>query len=495
MVEGTTHSERQSSPHIRFREADALDRFHERDPGIQFHKSHGLDPNRASTEVHNSAHIGTHTSGVVWTTERAYEHGYMDHPEEWGNLGQGAPEVEDIPGSFHRPQTIDISINSREYGPTGGIKSLREAVAHLYNTEHREGWDSKYTWENVCIVPGGRSGLIRIAAVIGNIFLAYFVPDYTAYNEMLGIFKNFVAVPVPLEEKNHYWIVPELVKKEVQRGVSAILTSNPRNPTGIVVKDEKLKEIQDICRGKATLVMDEFYSGYYYGSNCDGTTISAAVNVTDVNSDDVLILDGLTKRFRLPGWRIAWILGPKALITALSSCGSYLDGGANVPFQVEAVKLLKPELVRHEMSVLQRHFKDKRDYVLQRLEDMGFELAYIPDSTFYLWLDLSLLPPKIHHGLGFFQECLKEKVLVVPGIFFDINPSRRRELFDSPCHHFVRLSYGPRMDLLEKGLDAMERVLRKNGFVKKIRGTEANEIFQDVYFSSYTAYPEDSSFS
>ena len=44
-------------------------------------------------EVHNSAHIGSHTSGVVWTTERAYEHGYMDHPEEWGNLGQGAPYV------------------------------------------------------------------------------------------------------------------------------------------------------------------------------------------------------------------------------------------------------------------------------------------------------------------------------------------------------------------------------------------------------------------
>ena len=39
------------------------------------------------------------------------------------------------------------------------------------------------------------------------------------------------------------------------------------------------------------------------------------------------------------------------------------------------MKLLKPELVRHEMSVLQQHFKDKRDYVLKRLEDMGLKLA------------------------------------------------------------------------------------------------------------------------
>ena len=45
------------------------------------------------------------------------------------------------------------------------------------------------------------------------------------------------------------------------------------------MKGEKLKEIQDICRKKATLIMDEFYSGYYYGSDCDGTTISSAENV------------------------------------------------------------------------------------------------------------------------------------------------------------------------------------------------------------------------
>jgi hypothetical protein len=41
-------------------------------------------------------------------------------------------------------------------------------VANLYNSHHRVGKESQYTWENVCIVPGGRAGLIRIAAVIGT---------------------------------------------------------------------------------------------------------------------------------------------------------------------------------------------------------------------------------------------------------------------------------------------------------------------------------------
>lgn len=223
----------------------------------------------------------------------------------------------------------------------------------------------------------------------------------------------------------------------------------------------ELAEIQDLCRDHATLISDEFYSGYNYTGDCDGTTISTAENVIDVDEDDVLIIDGMTKRFRLPGWRVAWIIGPKEFIKAIGSCGSYLDGGANVPFQEAAVPMLEPNLVRAEMKALQHHFRDKRDYVVKRLRAMGFVIKYVPDSTFYLWLNLEGLPGPISDGLNFFQACLEEKVIVVPGIFFDLNPARRRDLFDSPCHHFVRFSYGPKMDTLKLGCDGIERVVNK----------------------------------
>ena len=262
-----------------------------------------------------------------------------------------------------------------------------------------------------------------------------------------------------------------------------MLSSNPRNPSGNLTINPELAEIQEVCRGRATLILDEFYGGYNYTSNCDGTVISAAENVEDVNEDDVLIIDGLTKRFRLPGWRVAWVIGPKAFIQALSSCGSYLDGGTNVPFQEAAVPMLEPNKVLGEMKALQTHFKAKRDYVLKRLTDMGFHINNVPEATFYVWLDLEQLPEEINDGLNFFQACLEEKVIVVPGIFLyviptasfrlnflsisntlknsDLSPSRRRDLFDSPCHHFVRLSYGPKLETLKTGLDGIERVLKK----------------------------------
>lgn len=102
----------------------------------------------------------------------------------------GSQVEDDIEGCFQRPTHLDITVASREYAPTAGIKPLREAVAKMYNEHHRKGKPSQYTWENVAIVPGGRAGLIRIAAVLNQAYLGFFIPDYTAYNEMLSLFRN-----------------------------------------------------------------------------------------------------------------------------------------------------------------------------------------------------------------------------------------------------------------------------------------------------------------
>ncbi|KAF2820922.1 hypothetical protein CC86DRAFT_386945 [Ophiobolus disseminans] len=151
-------------------------------------------------------------------SEQAYKHGFLQHPEEWANLGQGAPEVDDsIEGCFKRPKEVDISAHGREYGPTAGIRPLREAVVKLYNEHHRKWRKSQYTWENVCIVPGGRAGLICIAAVLGNCYLGFFIPDYTAYNEMLSLFRNITAIPVPLGEADQYHMSPDKIAEEICR--------------------------------------------------------------------------------------------------------------------------------------------------------------------------------------------------------------------------------------------------------------------------------------
>lgn len=115
-----------------------------------------------------------------------------------------------------------------------------------------------------------------------------------------------------MSAKDGYHIHADKIAEEIARGTSVILTSNPRNPTGHSLDLDELAEIQDICRDRATIIFDEFYAGFRYDHDCDGSTISAAANVVDVNDDDVIIIDGLTKRFRLPG-----VSTPLTLCTAM----------------------------------------------------------------------------------------------------------------------------------------------------------------------------------
>ena len=49
-----------------------------------------------------------------------------------------------------------------------------------------------------------------------------------------------------------------------------------------------------------------------------------------------------------------------------------------------------------------------------------------PDGTFYVWGTVADLPPPLNDGMGFFRAALEQKVIVVPGEFFDVNPGKRR---------------------------------------------------------------------
>ncbi|KAI0811021.1 aminotransferase [Irpex lacteus] len=406
------------------------------------------------------------STGVIYCSDRAMANGFSySSSHEWANLGQGAPEVGDIPDAPTRPTSIPLPTDSLEYAPTTGVKELREAVANLYNHTYRQGKLSQYTYENVCIVPGGRAGLSRVAAVVGDVYCSYQIPDYTAYDQMLSSFKRLVPVPTALELENKFHMDLDQLRKDIRtQGLEVILMSNPRNPTGQVVRGEELKELVELSRESGTtVILDEFYSWYIYPETESelGQSVSSAEYIDDVNDDSIIIVDGLTKNWRLPGFRVCWVLGPKNLITALSQSGSFLDGGANHPLQLAAIPLLEPNHVQQEKVALQKHFKHKRDHVLKRLARLGLKVNVPPTSTFYIWLNLEHLPAPLNNGLTFFEELLKEKCIGVPGIFFDINPAHRRNLFSSPCHHFIRLSFGPPIDVLDKGVDAIARVLKR----------------------------------
>jgi aspartate/methionine/tyrosine aminotransferase len=67
--------------------------------------------------------------------------------------------------------------------------------------------------------------------------------------------------------------------------------------------------------------------------------------------------------------------------------------------QRAALPLLDYDRVQLEKISLQRAFRIKRDYVLDRLAKMGLEVKVPPKATFYVWLDLKKLEEPINNGL------------------------------------------------------------------------------------------------
>ena len=402
-------------------------------------------------------------TGVIFVMAEAGKLGYRYGHPDWCNLGQGQPETGEIPGAPPRVRHIEIGPDDQDYAPVPGLWELRRAVAELYNRLYRSGKRSQYTERNVCICGGGRSSLTRAVAALGQVNLGHFLPDYTAYEELLDIFKLFTSIPILLDGREGYHFSLEHLREEITgRGLSAVLLSNPCNPTGRVIAGKELEGWVAVARElSCSLLIDEFYSHYVWRETPDGDgLVSAARYVDDVDADPVVLFDGLTKNWRYPGWRCSWIVGPRQVIDAVTSSGSFLDGGGSKPLQRSAVPLLAPTIVEAETQAIREVFLRKRAVLGEGLRRAGVRFDLEPEGTFYWWGDISSLPPTINDGMSFFRAALDRKVICVPGEFFDVNPGKRRSGRPSRFRDYVRFSFGPDEATVAEGVGRIEALVR-----------------------------------
>lgn len=400
-------------------------------------------------------------TGVIYVMAEAQRLGYSQEHPDWCNLGQGMPETGPLEGAPPRVEHIDIDVADQEYAPVAGLWELREAVAGLYNQLYRRGMPSQYGADNVAIAGGGRVSIMRACAAVGPVHLGHFLPDYTAYEELLDVFRRFTPIPILLDPEQAYrFTVAELRREILGRGLGAILISNPCNPTGKLIEGDELAGWVAAARElDCTLFADEFYSYYIWGDT--PRTVSAARYVEDVNEDPVVLFDGLTKNWRYPGWRTTWIVGPKRVIEAAASAGSFLDGGGSRPLQRAAERFVRAENALAECAAIHRVFGHKRARLLAGLRDIGVRFDVDPQGTFYIWGDLSGLPESLRNGHDFFQKALERKVIVVPGEFFDVDPGGRRTTRPSRFRHHVRFSFGPSLETMERAIERLAGLVRE----------------------------------
>lgn len=397
--------------------------------------------------------------GVIRVVVEASRLGYSATDPNWSNLGQGQPEVGPLPGAPPRVTQFEARPVDLAYGPVGGLLELREQIAAHYNRLFRRGKKSQYTAENVVVASGGRTALTRAGASLCETRVGYFIPDYTAYEDLLTAFRRFEPVLVANAAETDFVVEPTRLREIVRREkLGALLLSNPCNPTGRTIAGDELAEWVGLARSeRCTLLLDEFYSHYIWTGAARGP-VSAAEFVEDVERDPVVLFDGLTKNYRYPGWRLGWAIGPQPAMRAITASGSFIDGGPPCPMQRAALQVLEPARADQETDTVRRVFSEKRDLTVQRLRAMGIELPRAPEGTFYAFGSIAKLPPPLRDGVAFFRKALEYRVLTVPGEYFDVNPQRARPA-PSPLAQWVRFSFGPPLDNLRAGLDRLAKMI------------------------------------
>jgi hypothetical protein len=369
------------------------------------------------------------------------------------NLGQGQPEIGDLDGAPPRITTIALEPGDHAYGPVSGVRELREAVARHYNRLYRRGKASQYTADNVSITAGGRIALNRAVAALGadksTLEIGFRLPDYAAYTDIL--------------ERNMPRLRP--VAAADPAAVGAFLMSNPRNPTGDLVEGDELAAlVACFTRAGAALIIDEFYSHYIYRSGVGGAfepapgPVSAAEHVENVETDPIFVIDGLTKNFRYPGWRLGWILGPAEAIRIVERIGQDLDGGTSQVVQRAALAALSPDAADRETSATRAAFAAKRNVMVEGLRRAGIRVDAEPRGTFYVWGRVTDLPAPLNDAHRFFDAALDRKVIVVPGDAFELRPggAPNTGMFDG----HVRFSYGPPEAAIVEGLRRLAELTR-----------------------------------
>lgn len=293
---------------------------------------------------------------------------------------------------------------NHQYPSSQGMLSFRQAVADFY--ARRFSVQDLNPKNEVCTLIGSKEGIANINYCFvdpGDINLipdpAY--PVYATATMMAGGF----SYPLPLKPENGFLPQFELIPDGIADRAKLMWLNYPNNPTGAVADLGFFEEAVAFAKKHDILIChDNAYSEMTY----DGYVAPSILQIP--GAKDVAVEFGsCSKPFNMTGWRIGFVVGNAAAVTALTTYKSNVDSGAFQAVQYAGIAGLNhPEEI---VAASRAKYAARRDILVGGLNDMGWELAY-PKGTFYVWAPV----PKGYTSGSFAEFILdKAEVVITPG--------------------------------------------------------------------------------
>ncbi len=353
-----------------------------------------------------------------------------------------------ISGLAHRLKAEGREILHMEFGqPSTGAPKAAIAAAHaVLDTDGMGYWESGPLKARLCrhyaetygveVAPsqitltcGASPALVLALSATfqpGDV-IAMARPGYVAYRNTAKAL-NLVPLEIACGPKTRFQLTAATLAA-LDPAPAGVILASPANPTGTIIPAAELKAIAEVCRARnIRIVSDEIYHGLTYGEPTRSMLEF---------SPDAIVVSSFSKYFSMAGWRLGWLIVPKA---EASRAVAYMG----------ALFLTAPSLAQHAALVamdckdeLEGHlatYRRNRELVLAALPRMGLETIAPPDGAFYVYADVGRLTDD---SLAFCKQLLTDTgVATAPGIDFDPVDGRR----------FIRISFAVSTPQVEEAI-------------------------------------------
>ncbi len=322
------------------------------------------------------------------------------------------------------------------YTPALGLPELRSAVAEYYDRK----FSVKINPQRIIITPGA-SGAIQLAILClldagENVLLAD--PGYPCNRNIAQVLAA-ETISVPVSSDSYYQLDANSVAQHWNSNTRAAMVATPSNPTGTVLPVVQLSELcHFVEQQNGHLIVDEIYQGLTYDVE-DYTALQY--------SDDCFIINSFSKYFGMTGWRIGWMVVPECYVDAIDRIAQNIFLAPPTISQYAALTALK-ESTQHVLDERRDVFKQRRDFLLPVLEQLGFEVAAKPQGAFYIYANCERFTDD---SFTWVKQLLNEQgVALTPGIDFG------NYLANKHC----RFAYTLSLELLEQAVDKIDAFIK-----------------------------------
>lgn len=267
--------------------------------------------------------------------------------------------------------------DANSYLPFLGVESLRRAVAARLAADTGVAYD----WESQCVVSaGGLSGILNVLLAILEPGDEVVITD-PAYAGLLNRIRLAGGVPrlVLLRVMDGGWRLDlDRLRAAATRRTRAVLTMSPSMPSGVVHTPAEWSAIADLVRRTgAWLLHDAAMERILY---TDTPVLHPAS--LDGLAERTITVGSVSKEYRMIGWRVGWIVGPKRLMSdvgLVSLSNVVCQVGIAMPGATAALTAADDGV-----AAATREWRGRRDLILRETADLPMVR---PDGGWSLLID------------------------------------------------------------------------------------------------------------